>query len=173
MFGLLAVVLVAAWLYCSIWASLRISKLIRSTRWRSIAVPVLIIMLAVLPLVDEALGAREFEQLCERNDRITVADLKGTSGTVYLADLRPSEVPSRWIHILATRWRYLDVQTDQTLVSYDTLEAGGGWLSRVVPSAGGHGPILFKGFCEPREASSPFLERLRLTQVQRSQLGKH
>jgi hypothetical protein len=145
---------------------------VRRPHWRwSLALAFGAIFLTA-PVFDELIGAREFTKLCEANDHVTITT-RPSSGTVYLADIPDVQVTSMWIPVRATRWRYVDVQTGATIVSYDTLTAGGGWLSRTLPVGAGHGTLLFNGFCRPRAThSTALLSNLHLTQVQRSQVGK-
>jgi hypothetical protein len=172
MTGLLILLLFAGWGSFAIWVAIRISQNVRPLIWRWALAATFSALLLVSPLFDELLGARQFSRLCQANDQVAIAT-SGAGPTVYLAVVPDVQVANTWVPVRAARWRYVDVRTGTTVVSYDTLSAGGGWLSRILPLDAGHGPISFKGFCRPQDGQSAvLLKRLHLTQVQRSQLGK-
>ena len=146
MIGLYLLFLLGIWTVLVAWLSVKIAKRLPVPKWRPLVGIGLFIILLPMVLIDEMVGKRQFERLCQENSTIYIApDAKGR--TVYLADTPVEVAKGTWVNIVLHPWRYVDAKTGETIVSYNILGAGGGWFMHHF--YGGGGPILFNGYCAP------------------------
>lgn len=138
--------------------------------WRTLVRTVLILVLIPAPLVDDYLGGKQFEELCIANSEIRVAP-NSAGKTVYLQETKRTIVPGTWVPIVSTPWRFVDANTGEVLVSYNTLQASGGHFTRGLSEGGV--PLTFRANCEPGGIVDPvrLLEQHQIIQIQRSALG--
>jgi hypothetical protein len=109
-------------------------------------------LLLPLPLIDELLGKREFEQLCEANATVKVDREKAVGKTVYLAPTTDTEMKDKWLRIVVKQWRFVELDTGEPVVSYDTLEAAGGRFVKAFAISEGRVPLTFANYyCGPKE----------------------
>ncbi|MBG9387542.1 hypothetical protein [Caenimonas aquaedulcis] len=169
--GLYLLLLSAIWLVAAFFVSLLVTKPLAGTPWRMSVAIILYPALLLLPLIDEFIGGWQFEQLCKKNTAVSVDRTKAAGRTVYLAEAAETEIHGPWVRVVRKPWVFADVKNAEPLVSYVTLVADGGRLSRLVSEGGT--PLTFKGSCEPGGRVDPvaLLSQLQLTQVQRSALN--
>lgn len=161
------------WLAFCIWLSKAIAqKMPKAVLRIPIGVAVFVLLL-LLPLLDEFIGSRQFEQLCKANSTIQVDRAAAAGKTVYLADMVDIEIKNKWLRFVVRQWRFLDATTNELVVSYNTLMAGGGRLSQMLGISEGRVPLTFKGQCEPGGLVDPvkLFSDLKITQIQRSKLN--
>jgi hypothetical protein len=173
MTGLLLIFAAGIWLVLALIIAMFILSKIPTKTWRGgIAIPLFLLLLP-MPVLDEIIGGRQFEQLCKDNSTIQVDELKATGKAVYLADLPSVQINDKWVPISLQRWQFLDVTTGETVVSYNTLKATGGVFIRALGISEGHVPLTFKSFCEPGGVVDPLklFKELKVIQVQRSALN--
>jgi hypothetical protein len=137
--------------------------------WRALIRVLLFIGLLPFPLVDEIFGKAQFEQLCKENSTIQVDRAKAVGKTVYLADLADSEIKGTWVRVVSKPWRYVDVKTGETVVSYNTLQAVGGRFIRALGISEGDVPLTFKSTCVPsnRPAAAKAFRELGINYIER------
>lgn len=167
MSGILLLFVAALWLIASYFLARFMARLLPPTGWRVVVGALLFLALLPLPLIDEIVGARQFEKLCKENSTIKVDRAKAAGRTVYLADTASVEVKGTWVPVWLKSWRYVDVKTGETVVSYNTLQASSGILG---PAS--LGPLTFRGYCAPGGVVDPvkLFKELGVTQIQRSAL---
>jgi hypothetical protein len=130
MIGLLFFVLIAIWLYVSIWLSLKISRRLPFPAWRSPLTGALIAVFMVLPLIDEVVGAYQFKELCRKFASTIQIDLTSARGrTIYFARETPLELQRIPVRVEMRPVHFVDIATGETVVAYNELSNGGGWLS--------------------------------------------
>jgi hypothetical protein len=113
---------------------------------------VLVGVLLPLPLIDELMGKPQFEQLCKDNSTIQIDRATAVGKTVYLAKTVDVEIKGKWVRIVLKPWRFVDATTAETVVSYNTLLAEGGWLIRHLGISEGGVPMTFRGSCAPENS---------------------
>lgn len=129
MIGIYLLFLLGVWTAFVAWLSVKITKRLPESKWRPLIGIALFIMLLPLLLIDEMVGKRQFERLCRENSTIYIApDAKGR--TVYLAETPDKVAKGTWVRIVLHPWRYVDATTGETIVSYNSFQAGGGWFMR-------------------------------------------
>lgn len=173
MTGLLLIFVAVIWLVIALFLIAFIaSKIPGRALSLVISIPLFIVLLP-MPLMDEIIGGRQFEQLCKENSTIQVDELKAAGKKVYLAELPSIQINDKWVPISLQPWRFLDVTTSETVVSYNTLKATGGIFIRTLGISEGRVPLTFKSFCEPGGVVDPLklLKELKVTQIQRSTLN--
>lgn len=138
--------------------------------WRAPISALLFLALVPLPLIDEIVGKIQFEQLCRENSTIQVDRAKAAGKTVYLVVQPSVEVPGTWVRVVLQPWRFVDLNSGETIVSYNTLQAVGGVFIRTLGISEGGVPLLFKGSCAPvnRPASVQTFKELGINYVEQS-----
>jgi hypothetical protein len=139
----------AIWVAFVVWLSNIVTRKLPLTTWR---IPIALMIFAALlplPLIDEIVGGRQFEQLCKENSTIQVDRAKAVGRTVYLATQPDAEVQGTWVRIVAKSKRFVDVSTGEPVVTYNELTADGGRLVQSLGISEGGMPLTFKGTCVP------------------------
>ena len=145
MTGLLLIFVAVIWLVIALFLIAFIaSKIPGRVLSLAISIPLFIVLLP-MPLMDEIIGGRQFEQLCKENSTIQV-DRKTASGrTVYFDEVPDEIIKDKWMPIRLERWRFVDATTGELVMSYNILHATRSWL-RLTES--GY-PFTFDGYCSP------------------------
>ncbi len=146
-----------------------ITKLLNSSLpdefWARALCLIVFLVLLPLPIVDEIVGRYQFKELCVRHAEVRVDRQKAAGKTLYLDELPPVEIKGPWVTVMSKPWRYLDVNTGETIVSYDVLNAlGGNVLQALGLSAS---PLTFSGICpiSPRISAEEVFKELGIKKV--------
>ncbi len=168
MTGLLLLVVMVVWLVVVNWIGKFVTTKLPERWWRTPARVLILVALLPLPLVDEIIGGRQFEQLCKENSTIQVDRVKAVGKTVYLNSLPETNVQGTWVPISVHYWRFVDATTGELVVSYNTLRATGGRLIRALGISEGNVPLTFKSSCEPKgsPASIEAFENFGITYIE-------
>jgi hypothetical protein len=126
--------------------------------WRAAAAVVLFPALLIAPIADDIIGGLQFRALCEEKTAIRVDESRAAGKTVSLIRDRSIQVPWSLVPAIEQPWRYADVDTQEVLVSFSTLDARGGWLIRALGVSETDSPITFSRSCGPADRSSVFQE---------------
>lgn len=164
MTGFYLLFVAALWLAFVIWFSKTVTKKLPMDTWR---VPVAIVVVAAalpLPLIDEIIAKPQFEKLCQDNAEVIV-DVANTSGrTVWFGGTQRTKIKLGAITVTQAEVHMVDAKTQEPIYHYLRLEAAGGWfISRLGISEGGS-PLLFYGFCQPKDIEKTNA-RLGLTEI--------
>lgn len=173
MTGIYLLGVTAIWIFIVIFLTKIITTKLAGQTWRTLVRVLIFVVLLPLPLADEIIGGKQFEQLCKENSNIQVDRMKAAGKTVYLADLSDVQIKGTWVPIRLQPWRFVDVTTNEPVVSYNILHATGGRLIRALRISEGDVPLTFKDYCEPGGRVYPLqlFKELEVTQVQRSALN--
>lgn len=174
MTGLLLLFIATGWVALTAAAAYAATSGIKDAGFRFGAAVFLIGVFLPLPLINEIIGKRQFEQLCRENDKVQVDRAKAFGRTVYLAESTDIELKYKWLRFVIKPWHFVDATTGETVVSYNTLMADGGLFFRAVRTSEGGVPLIFKGSCEPSDAVDlmKLFQELNVTQIQRSELPR-
>jgi hypothetical protein len=169
MSGILILVVAVLWLVIAFYLAKVIAKMFPEAWWAYVLRAVLFVALLPLPLIDELVGRVQFEQLCHENSTIQVDRARAAGKTVYLAAQPDVEVKGTWVRVVLQPWRFIDVNSGETIVSYNTLQAVGGVFVRTLGISEGQVPLLFKGSCVPanRPTSVQTFKELGINYVER------
>lgn len=169
MSGLLLLAVAVLWLVVATSIAIAVFKRLPERTWRFPVVAILFLALVPLPLIDEILGKKQFEQLCRENATIQVDRSTAAGRTVYLAEVPFLEATGTWIRVVVRPWRYVDAKTGETVVSYNTVQASGGRFVHALPLSEGRVPLLFRGSCVPadRPASAQDFSELGINYIER------
>lgn len=173
MTGIYLLFVAAIWFAVVILLSKIIAQKLPTATWRLPVAVVIFAALLPLPLIDEIVGGRQFEQLCKANSTIQVDRVTAVGKTVYLDQQPDVEIKGKWLRFVLKPWRFVDATTGEPVVSYNTLMADGGQFIQVLGISEGGVPLTFKGSCEPGGAvdSLKLFSELKVTQIQRSELN--
>lgn len=173
MTGIYLFLVAAIWVTFVISLSKIITRRLPMATWRIPVAMLIFAALLPLPLIDEIVGGRQFEQLCKDNSTIQVDRVTAVGKTVYLARTTDVEIKGTWLRFVLKPWRFVDVATGEPVVSYNTVMADGGRFIRALGISEGGVPLTFKGGCEPGGVvdSLKLFNELHITQIQRSKLN--
>lgn len=157
MTGLYVLLIATAWIALAAAIAYGLTSRVGAMPLRLLGAFVLFAMLLPLPLVDEIVGKGQFERLCKANTTIQVERASATGKTVYLAKIQSVAIKDAWVPVVMKLWRYVDASTGETVVSYNTLDAGGGRLVQMFGFSEGRTPLIFSSsFCGPKDRPAGF-----------------
>lgn len=151
MTGLLLLMVAGAWLFGVSWLANKIGM--SGTRdWSRAVLKILVFaVLLPLPLIDEIVGGIQFHSLCSSHTVINFDREKTSGKTIYFEPTPVTHIADLWLPVRLQRWRFVAPETGEVLVSYETLHANGGWLTRTLRISEGNVPLMFKESCAPKE----------------------
>jgi len=174
MFEILALLVLLAWIVCSIWFAARIARVARYGALKALIFIVLASVFAVLPLVDEIIGKIQFDRLCKEAEEVKIYGTIPVGTDLYYSDGRwrlggnialPFEEfkqvratydslvvwesaqvarESEAIPIAESETRIVNRKTIMLLASFRSYSTRGGWLSRNFEK-----PALVRDQCLP------------------------
>lgn len=151
MTGILLIVVALIWLISVAFAIWCIVKSFESTTAIMLSIFVLGPLLFFLPLIDEIVGAFQFDALCKKL-AVQIVDEENARDKSVVFVSEPTIFASRTaVRIRIEPNIYRDVITDKVLVSYNTLHANGGWLIRALGISNNNSPLLFSSGCSPKD----------------------
>jgi hypothetical protein len=161
------------WFFFLNWITKLCTKFISAEFRRLLMRCLLFIGLLPLPIADEIIGQWQFDQVCKDNSKIYVNRAIARGKNVYLADLPDVHIKGAMVPMRLQPWRFLDVKTNEPVVSYNILFATGGQFVRTFRISEGNLPLTFKASCEPggQVDTIKLFRDLGVTQVQRSALN--
>ena len=167
MSGLYLLFVAAVWLALTLATAYAITSRIKDAVLRVVAMLALIGLLLPLPLVDELVGKRQFEQLCKDNSTIQVDRATAVGKTVYFVPQPAVEVKGTWVRVVLKPQKFVDVVTGEIVVSYNELMASGGRLSRALAISEAGVPLTFIGTCALNENPRALLKSLNVSAMDR------
>ncbi len=169
MTGILLLIVAAGWLAVVIWLTKIITNKLPAAWWRTPVVIGIFAVLLPLPLVDEIVGGRQFEQLCKENSTIQVDRATAVGKTVYLAKTPDVEIKNTWVRVVSQPRQFVDATTGETVISFNDLIADGGRFIRTLGISEGGVPLTFKGWCQPGDhnALENLFKELKITLIRR------
>lgn len=167
MSGLYLLLVATVWLALIVATAYAITSRIRDAISRVVAMLALTGLLLPLPLVDELVGKRQFEQLCKDNSTIHLNRATAVGKTVYFVPQLSVDVKGTWVRVVLRPHKFVDVVTGETVVSYNELMASGGRLSRALGISEGGVPLTFIGGCALDENPRALFKSLNVSVLDR------
>jgi hypothetical protein len=169
MTGILLLFVVAIWFAIVLWLTRIIAKKLPDKWWATPIVVLVFCALLPLPLADEIVGGRQFEQLCKENSTIQIDRTTAVGKTVYPAKTLDVDIKGTWVGVALQPRRLVDATTGESIVSFNDLIASGGWFIRALGISEGGVPLTFKGWCQPgdQHAVEKLLKELNITLIRR------
>ena len=169
MTGIYLLFVSAVWLLIVIGLTALFTKKLPEKWWRLVVRALIFFALLPLPLTDEIIGRQQFEKLCQENSTIQVDRVTAVGKTVYLADLPDIQIKGTWVPIRLQPWRFVDVATGASVVSYNEFHPSGGWFFRAFSAA----PLTFESSCGAGgfDESLKLFKELGIKRIQRSELN--
>lgn len=125
--GLIFFFLLFIWVGIAIFIASVAYKILPKKWWGLVFTFIFFLVLLPLPVFDDLMGSFEFRRLCKELPLIQFDPVKARGRTVYTDDTR-TKIDSKWIPFVVHEWRYLDVNTDELILSYSEIHSQGGWL---------------------------------------------
>lgn len=171
MTGIYLLFVAAIWLAVVIWLSKFLTRKLPIATWRIPVAMVIFAVLLPLPLIDEIVGGRQFEQLCKDNSTIQVDRAMARGKTVYFDPQPDVEIKETWVRVVLQPRRFVDATTGETVVSFNDLIAVGGRFIQMLGISEGGMPLTFKGWCQPGDqyALEKLLKELNITLIRRAE----
>jgi hypothetical protein len=167
MTGIYLLVVGATWLSFVLWLSLSASRKLIGGFWRMPIATVIAVSLLPLPILDEIIGRRQFEQLCKRYAYIELDRTSAVGRTVFFHSQPDVEADGAWLRIVLQPRRFDDAATGEPVVRYTTLVATGGRFMNVLGISEGGLPLTFRGTCRPEENLKDLFKSLGITALDR------
>ncbi|MFE8643840.1 hypothetical protein ACFX58_01985 [Sphingomonas sp. NCPPB 2930] len=164
--GLMFLAVVALWLYLLKWIAGKIAGKLPDRPWRAWVKWLIFALLLPLPLIDEIVGGWQFKELCEAN--VVWVNKEAARGKSVYREPGSYQMPvsGTWVKVWKMTFRYLDLENNAPIVSFDQYSAEGGHFFPGFDS--GHDPLTFKGECHPPGTfDKGFLGNLGFTEVKR------
>lgn len=157
MIGLMFLGVAILWLALTIYLTIKIPRWLNLkslTSWllRLLLVPLLL----VGPFVDEIVGMRQFERLCEERAVVKIspnADQVKSAKQVYS---EYTNLTGYWISIATQKVDYIDLETGITFLTFEAFFTKGGRIAGIALMGGEHS-------CSPKDTSQ--LKRLNIEQL--------
>lgn len=149
MTGLFLLFVTVLWMTVVVCLSKIVTKRLPMTWWRLPVGFLMFLVLLPLPLIDEIVGGRQFEQLCKENSTIQVDRATAAGKTVYFVPQPDVEIKGTWLRVVLKPQRFVDASTGEVVIGLNKLVASGGWLVRTLGISEGGVPLTFKGWCQP------------------------
>jgi hypothetical protein len=138
MIGLLVLGMVIVWLAAAIWIARRATRLIPvGPKWRPLVAIGLFLLVFFLPVADELAARLSFYALCKEGAVLRI-DQRKIKGTTVALTVDPSKalLTGHPIPILHSHFAFRDARTGELLAEYDTYQARGGLIARVIALTG-------------------------------------
>jgi hypothetical protein len=147
--GLLLLVALVVWFLVVVWGAKALALRLAPEPWRALIALALVVVLLPVPVADEIVARRQFKQLCDANSTVLVDRVTAVGKKVYLAEVPFVDVEGPWVRVVRRPYRFVDVKSGETVVSWNEFGAVGGIFFRNLTEGGV--PMLFKGSCYPGE----------------------
>lgn len=168
--GLTVLFIVLVWFLIVLFSALFIANQMRNLRRKMVVMGVIMLSLLPLPLIDEILGKREFEQLCRQYSTVQINRETARGRTVYLEKVQREQLTGYWLPIRLDRWRYIDSISGDLVLSSVELHASRNWFQ-----GERYYPWTFQGLCVSGGNSNyinGIFSELNITEINRTKEGK-
>jgi len=166
MTGLYLLFVAALWLFIAMFLTKLITTKLPKKWWGIPLRIILFLVLLPLPLADEIIGRQQFEQLCKEQGEVIVDATNIKGKTVWFAGSQRTQIKLGGIHVTQTKVNMVDANTQELIYHYYRLEANGGLFMSFIGVSEGGKPLLFGGFCQPKNIERINAE-LGLTEINR------
>ena len=161
--GLIFSAVIGVWVFIVSSLITWLAKKLPRRWWKTPLTGVLLVCVLVLPIVDEIVGGWQFKRLCKANSDIYF-DKETAVGRAVYSDRQPYiKVKGTWVTITLQKRYYLDAKTNESVISFSTVHAKGGWLKHTLPFTQQPVPLLFSGGCGPNENLRTLFKSLKIT----------
>jgi hypothetical protein len=145
--GLILLFIIALWVFLVTKLTKFLSKWIPVSKFSPALKVLLFILLLVMPFMDEIIGGFQFRALCKAEAVATYDEAKVRGKTVHLKTLDRVNLTGTVLPMYKRTLKYIDVTSQEELLSYVDIHADGGWLSRWIDFNSVHKPYTFDGNC--------------------------
>ena len=146
--GLIFFAVIGIWCLLVVGFVVWVVKKMPDKWWRIPISFFMLVILLILPVIDEVVGGWQFKKLCEANADIQVDKETAVGRTVYFVSQTAIEIEGAWVRIVLKIHEFVDSTTGEVVVSYNTLRANGGAFFGGASQSGV--PLLFNGTCVPK-----------------------
>lgn len=149
MSGLILLAVLGLWIAAVTVLTRFLTKAIRPSLFRLVIQLLIFVGISIAPVADDIIGGIQFRALCEAETAIAYDKERLANKKVKFQLSDAVGVDYMIISVISQTWNYQDIESDETLMSYKTLDAKGGWLSRAIGFQSLSNPFTFDGHCGP------------------------
>lgn len=163
MSGIALLVIFAIWIWASVWLTRILVRRIAPGMRRQVMALAILVVLLVLPVLDEVIGRYQFHDLCAR-EAVLVLGVTNPEGRVvrYKAEPSNARVPGTAIPILRSHIEYHDTTTGELIAQYDSFVAKGGLAARALGLSESNSPLTIGSpVCSGEGSSTALPVRLK------------
>lgn len=133
--------------------------------WRTPVRICLFSALMVLPVADEIIGGIQFRALCEQSRQVNINKDKAMGRTITMRDAKSGyvmsndrRIPGVALPITESKFIWRDIETNEPILSYKSLNIRGGWFIRLLGISEGDVPLLIENTSCMPDISTIFSE---------------
>jgi len=154
MIGLFLLLIAVIWIGIAFRLSVLLTRRISNKSLRHFSTLLIFFVAVPLPLIDEIIGGRNFEKLCQEKAEVFI-DAANTQGrTVWFGSSERTSLNLGTIRVIQAKRNYVDASTQEPIYHYYRMEATGGWLIRTLGMFEGDSPLFFHGFCQAKNTET-------------------
>lgn len=138
MIGILFLFAIGLWIALCVYLARKIPKWLGIERYTRSASVISFLLVLIIPFVDEIVGMRQFEKLCEEQTAITVSPIAASvkrAKRIYSPEVN---VPGYLIDIVLSTATYVDLDTNQVFLTYKHFSTRGGRVAGLALMGGRH-----------------------------------
>lgn len=167
MTGLFLLLLIGAWIAILLLIVFRVIKYVKPKVLAVIVSAVFSVFFMCLPVYDEIIGGHQFRELCISGTVLKIDEENAKNRKVFLRDSLDKDLDGYLVPIRFHDWDYLDVDTKESVLSWKTFTAKGGWLMRLLGISENSSPLIFNGNCYVQDAYYDVFKKLNITDIDR------
>lgn len=149
MSGLILLVVLSLWVTVVTALTGFFTQAMRVGLFRFVAQLLLFVVIFIAPVADEIIGGFQFRALCEVETVMRYDKEKLSNKKVMSQLLNEVHVDNIFTPVISQTWNYINIENQEILLSYKTLDSKGGWLSRLLGFQSLSSPFTFDGHCGP------------------------
>ena len=138
MIGLMFLAAGLLWLALAIYLIVRLPHWLRLKKFVRPLQAVLLLLLLVMPFVDEIVGMRQFRALCEERTAPRIADDAASVEWAKVSDSKPQLLKGFVIDVEASTVSYVDSATEKVFLEYEYFKTRGGRIAGIALMEGWH-----------------------------------
>ena len=172
MSGLLLLGVLGIWLLIVVWIALKLTKSIKQNWLRIVVFCATVVLLFPLIVADELITAPQFAKLCEEGTKLKFDPEKIRGKTIFLDENPQPEISVGMLKGYYIPWRYLDMTTKETLISYNSYHLKGGFLIRLLGISETTAPLTMRSYCSSKEEpwQKKFLSQHYMKYIERKEV---
>ena len=136
--GLIFFGILGGWIFLSFYLPVKIPGWLGLKRYGGLVTVVLIPLMLGAMFIDEVIGMRQFERLCNERAVVWVSPEAGQVARATRPEQTETQLSGYWIAIQSQPVVYIDSDTGKPFYSYEILHTKGGLVAGIAMMGGEH-----------------------------------